>query len=83
MNKALLYLYSRLVETPTLKDALQAIEHAQNMQDEELTDFITWLGTNATYNAEKDYWILTYKNGVEKKYTSLGIHYIYNLQNEK
>lgn len=83
MNKALLYLYSRLVETPTLKDALEAIEHAQNMQDEELTDFIDWLGTNAKYDTEQKYWILTYKNGVQKKYTSLGIHYIYNLQNEK
>lgn len=82
MYNTITTLYRTLVNSATVREAMQALETAKQMQDEEITDLIKWVGKNTTYDSTENVYKYVDGWGRAVRLTEIGVYDLY-LKNKK
>lgn len=84
MYNTITTLYKKLVNFATVGEALQALETAKQMQDEDIINLLKWVGENTTYDSTENVYKYVDGWGRAVRLTEIGVYeqYLKN-RNEK
>lgn len=84
MYNTITTLYKTLVNFATVGEAIQALETAKKMQDEEIIHLLKWVGENTTYDSTENVYKYVDGWGRAVRLTEIGVYEQYLKQsNEK